>query len=327
MSTFAATTPVAATQAVTVVCTAVGANWGRDFAICMENGVWGSRSATAERMNHLSTFERIQPGELGLAVQGFSWQNPKNPPRNRAGAAYGPRAPLEQFLEARFDNWFLFRVTGKPYRSTTPVWPSGEWDLRVPLEVLADGTAAPLLMSEINPVVAEALRMSGILASMPVAIPPSTIGKPLLSSTEPASAGDGELMYPTVTAADALGIEVPQVDPQAASLGGVQRRLAAFRDAREWSQFHSPRNLAAAIAVEAGELQELFLWSEDGSEVIAARRTEVEHEIADVLIQALNFANAAGIDAAAAVDAKIALNDHRYPVEKARGSAKKRGEL
>jgi NTP pyrophosphatase (non-canonical NTP hydrolase) len=75
------------------------------------------------------------------------------------------------------------------------------------------------------------------------------------------------------------------------TLEQLQSRLADFRDERDWAQFHSPSNLAAAIAVEAGELQELFLWSADGSEVVAERRTDVEHELADVLIQALNLAN------------------------------------
>src|SRR5690349_9236301 len=122
VSTFAATEAVVATQAVSVVCTAVGANWDSDFPICVREGVWGSRSGTAERMNHMSTFERIQPGELGLAVEGFSWSDRQNPPRNAAGAAYGPRAPFQQFLQAQFDNWFLFRVTDKPHRSTRRPW-------------------------------------------------------------------------------------------------------------------------------------------------------------------------------------------------------------
>ncbi|HEV7493364.1 nucleotide pyrophosphohydrolase [Baekduia sp.] len=112
------------------------------------------------------------------------------------------------------------------------------------------------------------------------------------------------------------------------SIVELQRQLALFRDARDWLQFHSPKNLSAAIAVEAAELQELFLWSQTGgAEVLADRRQAVEDELADVLIQCLNFANATGIDVEAAVRRKIADNGRRYPAEKARGSAAKWTEL
>ena len=111
------------------------------------------------------------------------------------------------------------------------------------------------------------------------------------------------------------------------SLRDLQQELRLFRDARNWSQFHSLRNLAAAIAVEAGELQELFLWSEDGRDTLQTRRSDVEQELADVLIQCLNFANAAGIDPAAVVSAKIALNAERYPSDKARGKSAKWSDL
>jgi dCTP diphosphatase len=125
-----------------------------------------------------------------------------------------------------------------------------------------------------------------------------------------------------------VGIGLTPVNERSAwSIADLQERLATFRDARDWSQFHTPRNLAAAIAVEAGELQELFLWSHHGAEILDSRRRDVEHELADVVIQALNFANAAGIDAATAIRAKIELNDERYPVDKARGTATKWSEL
>jgi NTP pyrophosphatase (non-canonical NTP hydrolase) len=112
-------------------------------------------------------------------------------------------------------------------------------------------------------------------------------------------------------------------------LAAVQARLERFRDERDWAQFHGPGNLAKAISVEAAELLELFLWvGGDGEdELMAARREEVEAELADVLIQCLNFANATGIDPIAAVNRKIENNAARYPVERARGNARKHTDL
>jgi dCTP diphosphatase len=108
-------------------------------------------------------------------------------------------------------------------------------------------------------------------------------------------------------------------------LAAVQARLKRFRDAREWAQFHSPGNLAKAISVEAAELLELFLWvaGEGEDEALSTQRAEVEAELADVMIQCLNFANAAGIDVIAALNRKIEINEERYPADQVRGSAHK----
>lgn len=115
----------------------------------------------------------------------------------------------------------------------------------------------------------------------------------------------------------------------APDLTAVQARLKRFRDERDWAQFHSPGNLAKAISVEAAELLELFLWASPGEEdeLMASRKEEVEAELADVLIQCLNFADATDVDVLAAVNRKIDGNEDRYPVEKARGSASKYTEL
>jgi hypothetical protein len=170
---------VAATQALTVACSAVGTHWSKDFPICVERGVWGSKSSTAERMRHTDVFARIQPGQLGIAVHGFSWQDPENPPRNASGSAYGPRVQLEQFLQAQFSEFVLFEVEGLPYSSHAKIWSESEpdeWDLRVPINVYAHAKDVALRMDEINPLVAEAVRMSGIFASMPCVIAPATFG-------------------------------------------------------------------------------------------------------------------------------------------------------
>lgn len=96
---------------------------------------------------------------------------------------------------------------------------------------------------------------------------------------------------------------------------GILRRLRAFRDARGWQQHHTPRNLAAALAVEASELQELFLWSRDDEQdaLSEARRRELSEEVADVLIYALNICDVLEFDPLEIVDRKITLNEQRFP--------------
>jgi NTP pyrophosphatase (non-canonical NTP hydrolase) len=104
-----------------------------------------------------------------------------------------------------------------------------------------------------------------------------------------------------------------------------------FRDQREWSQFHTPKNLAAAIAIEAAELQERFLWKTDKEierdlEAVPKRQAVVE-EIADVLMFALLLADRLDIDIGTAITDKLAANELKYPVALARGNARKYTEL
>ena len=106
-------------------------------------------------------------------------------------------------------------------------------------------------------------------------------------------------------------------------------RIVAFRDERDWKQFHSPRNLAASISIEAAELLELFQWSSDESiaDDVEERRADLERELADILVYCLLLARDTGIDPATAIDAKLAENGAKYPVEKARGSRVKYTDL
>lgn len=117
----------------------------------------------------------------------------------------------------------------------------------------------------------------------------------------------------------------------AATIEELVARIRAFSDAREWEQFHAPKNLAMALAAETGELMEHFLWCEsEASRAICADREKlavVAEELADVLIYALRFADVAGIDPGKAVLAKLRRNEERYPVEKAKGSSAKYNEL
>ena len=103
-------------------------------------------------------------------------------------------------------------------------------------------------------------------------------------------------------------------------------KLTAFRDARDWAQFHDPRNLALALSIEAAELNELFLWKkeEDGSSINQQRLRE---ELADVFAYALLMADRCGFDVEEIVLEKLVLNDQKYPVDKAKGTAKKYDEL
>ena len=115
------------------------------------------------------------------------------------------------------------------------------------------------------------------------------------------------------------------------TLAELKSRIAAFARERDWEQFHAPKNLSMALAAEAAELMEHFLWStpEQSQAVVrdSAKRGKIEEELADVVIYALEFANVTGIDLAAAIETKMAANARKYPVEKARGRAEKYDEL
>jgi NTP pyrophosphatase (non-canonical NTP hydrolase) len=115
------------------------------------------------------------------------------------------------------------------------------------------------------------------------------------------------------------------------TIAELKTRILAFAQERDWEQFHAPKNLSMALAAEAGELMEHFLWtsSEASRETVQEprRREQIEDELADVIIYALEFANMTGIDAAAVIERKMAANAAKYPVEKAKGRADKYTEL
>ena len=115
------------------------------------------------------------------------------------------------------------------------------------------------------------------------------------------------------------------------TLAELKSRVLAFARERDWEQFHTPKNLSMALAAEAAELMEHFLWATpEASRSIAqdkVKRAKIAEEIADVVIYAVEFANVTGLDIAAAVEAKMAANAKKYPVEKARGRADKYTDL
>lgn len=112
----------------------------------------------------------------------------------------------------------------------------------------------------------------------------------------------------------------------------LRKLLEQFVDARDWQQFHSPKNISMALAIEAAELMEHFQWIEvDASRQIAddpATLAEVKEELADVASYALAMANALDIDLAEAIENKMAKNAIKYPVDQFRGryGTKDRGQ-
>lgn len=115
------------------------------------------------------------------------------------------------------------------------------------------------------------------------------------------------------------------------SLQELTARLLAFRDERDWRRFHSLKNLMLSVSLEAAELLELAQWRDDAELETAvadpAFRARLGEECADILLYLLLVCERAGIDLAAAADAKIGRNAEKYPVEKARGTARKYTEL
>jgi len=109
------------------------------------------------------------------------------------------------------------------------------------------------------------------------------------------------------------------------SLEQIKTRLREFAAERDWDQFHSPKNLAMALIVEAAELVEHFQWlTEEQSQALPPEKlAEVEQEIADIQIYLIRIADKLGVDMEKAVNAKIELNEKKYPAEKVRGSAVK----
>jgi dCTP diphosphatase len=106
-------------------------------------------------------------------------------------------------------------------------------------------------------------------------------------------------------------------------------RIREFRDARDWMQFHNPKNLACSIVLEAAELLEHFQWKtpEQSEAHATTKRDEIAMEIADITVYCLELADNLGIDLATAIQQKMAINEAKYPVEKAKGSAAKYTEL
>ena len=108
-------------------------------------------------------------------------------------------------------------------------------------------------------------------------------------------------------------------------LARLRELVRQFVDERDWDQFHTPKNLASALSVEAAELLEHFQWLQHGrvDELGEHKLTEVRHEMADVLVYLVRLADKLGVDLLAAVEDKMVINRAKYPADKVRGDARK----
>ena len=114
-------------------------------------------------------------------------------------------------------------------------------------------------------------------------------------------------------------------DPHPTSLEELRNALRGFAAARDWDQFHSPKNLAIALSVEAAELLQHFQWTPEAESTTLNRDQQAQGrgEVADVFLYLVRLADKLGIDLMSAAADKIELNSAKYPIEKVRGSSKK----
>ena len=103
----------------------------------------------------------------------------------------------------------------------------------------------------------------------------------------------------------------------------LTEKIIAFRDERDWKQFHNPKDLSIALSIEASELQEVYLWKSSEE----AQVDKVKEELADVFTYALLIADHYKLDVSEIVSAKLQRNAEKYPIEKSKGSSKKYDEL
>lgn len=119
--------------------------------------------------------------------------------------------------------------------------------------------------------------------------------------------------------------------PQLVDTTRLAQALKQFAADRNWAQFHSPKNLVMALSGEVGELNEIFQWLSEDASKSAAHNPDtaqaVEEELADVLMYLVRLASVLGVDLDAAAQRKLRLNGEKYPVEKARNTAKKYDQL
>lgn len=113
--------------------------------------------------------------------------------------------------------------------------------------------------------------------------------------------------------------------PIVTNLNELKLRVRAFAHAREWERYHTPKNLTMALIVEAAELVEQFQWltPEEAMSLTPEKHEAIRQEMADVLIYLTRLADILNVDLLDAASAKLEINAHKYPVERARGNAEK----
>ncbi len=117
-------------------------------------------------------------------------------------------------------------------------------------------------------------------------------------------------------------------DQKTDSLERLRARIADFAAARDWDQFHNPKNLSMALIAECAELVEHFQWldAQQSATLENDKLEAVGHELADILIYTIRTADKLGINLIDAANAKIAINESRYPADKVRGDSRRAGE-
>lgn len=112
---------------------------------------------------------------------------------------------------------------------------------------------------------------------------------------------------------------------QNTTIAALKEKNKKFVAERDWAQFHTPKNLSMNIAIEAAELMELFVWTnnDESYKTVELKRQEIENEIADIALNLLSFCAQNNIDLTSAIEHKMQLNAQKYPVEKVKGKAKK----
>jgi NTP pyrophosphatase (non-canonical NTP hydrolase) len=103
-------------------------------------------------------------------------------------------------------------------------------------------------------------------------------------------------------------------------------KILKFQQERDWKQFHSPKNLAISLSIEAAEILEIFQWTNNGN-LPEGKRKELEEELADVYYYLLLLAYESGIDIKKAFEDKMTLNQKKYPIDKSKGKSNKYNEL
>jgi len=108
-------------------------------------------------------------------------------------------------------------------------------------------------------------------------------------------------------------------------LESLIKKIRSFNEEREWEQYHSPKNLSMAFSVEVAEIAEHFQWltDEQSHNLSDEKAAQIKDEIGDAMILLLNLSDKLGVDPIAAAEQKLEKNRQKYPVEKARGNAKK----
>lgn len=122
-----------------------------------------------------------------------------------------------------------------------------------------------------------------------------------------------------------------EINDATTTLKQIKQEMRVFAEARDWLQFHSPKNLSMAISTEAAELMEIFLWMDTNASKESITqidiRDKLSEEMADILLFLVQLSNVSGIDLAEAVFKKIDLNSKKYPITLSKGNAKKYTEL